>query len=68
MRKLCCNCSFFNQIKKGLVYDAHVVAPDHKCRYDTALAINTMGVKHIIEIASQCAKLELLLLVSTGET
>ncbi|CAN6174690.1 unnamed protein product [Urochloa humidicola] len=35
-------------------------------RYDTALAINTMGVKHVIEIASRCAKLELLLLVSTA--
>nr|CAB3457348.1 unnamed protein product [Digitaria exilis] len=35
-------------------------------RYDTALAVNTMGVKHVIEIASRCTKLELLLLVSTG--
>ncbi|OEL33363.1 Fatty acyl-CoA reductase 1 [Dichanthelium oligosanthes] len=35
-------------------------------RYDTALAMNTMGVKHIIDIASRCTKLELLLLVSTA--
>ncbi|KAF8781065.1 hypothetical protein HU200_001037 [Digitaria exilis] len=35
-------------------------------RYDTALAVNTMGVKHVIEIASRCTKLELLLLVSTA--
>jgi len=35
-------------------------------RYDTALAINTMGVKHVIEFASRCAKLELVLLASTA--
>ncbi|PVH64559.1 hypothetical protein PAHAL_2G303400 [Panicum hallii] len=35
-------------------------------RYDKVLAINTMGVKHIIEIASQCANLELLLFGSTA--
>ncbi|TVU25755.1 hypothetical protein EJB05_28262, partial [Eragrostis curvula] len=35
-------------------------------RYDTALAINTMGVKHVIEFASSCRKLELVLLVSTA--
>ncbi|RLM87265.1 hypothetical protein C2845_PM04G19070 [Panicum miliaceum] len=52
--------------RERLVYDAHVVAPNHKYRYDKALAINTMGVKHIIEIASQCANLELLLLGSTA--
>uniref|UniRef100_A0A0A9A7A2 Fatty acyl-CoA reductase n=1 Tax=Arundo donax TaxID=35708 RepID=A0A0A9A7A2_ARUDO len=34
-------------------------------RYDTALATNTMGVKHVIEFASRCTKLELLLLTST---
>lgn len=39
----------------------------HKCRYDTALAINTMGMKHILEVALRCVKLELVLLVSTGE-
>ncbi|CAL5081925.1 unnamed protein product [Urochloa decumbens] len=35
-------------------------------RYDTALAINTMGVKHVMEFASRCAKLELVLLASTA--
>ncbi|KAL6844828.1 hypothetical protein ACP4OV_025487 [Aristida adscensionis] len=35
-------------------------------RYDTALAINTMGMKHVLEFASRCSKLELLLLVSTA--
>ncbi|CAL5063874.1 unnamed protein product [Urochloa decumbens] len=35
-------------------------------RYDTALAINTMGVKHVIEFASRCAKVELILLASTA--
>ncbi|XP_062199922.1 fatty acyl-CoA reductase 1-like isoform X1 [Phragmites australis] len=35
-------------------------------RYDTALAINTVGVKRVIEFASRCAMLELLLLVSTA--
>lgn len=64
----CCNIISNNSCIKRLVHDAHVIAPNHKCRYDTALAINTMGVKHVIEIASRCTKLELLLLVSTGET
>uniref|UniRef100_A0A0E0NSL0 Fatty acyl-CoA reductase n=2 Tax=Oryza TaxID=4527 RepID=A0A0E0NSL0_ORYRU len=35
-------------------------------RYDTALAINTMGVKHMIDFASKCTNLELVLLVSTA--
>uniref|UniRef100_A0A0D9XJ00 Fatty acyl-CoA reductase n=1 Tax=Leersia perrieri TaxID=77586 RepID=A0A0D9XJ00_9ORYZ len=35
-------------------------------RYDTALEVNTMGVKHMIEIASKCTNLELVLLVSTA--
>ncbi|XP_066390418.1 fatty acyl-CoA reductase 1-like isoform X3 [Miscanthus floridulus] len=35
-------------------------------RYDTALAINTMGMKHILEVALRCVKLELVLLVSTA--
>uniref|UniRef100_A0A0D9XIZ1 Fatty acyl-CoA reductase n=1 Tax=Leersia perrieri TaxID=77586 RepID=A0A0D9XIZ1_9ORYZ len=35
-------------------------------RYDTALEVNTMGVKHMIEFASKCTNLELVLLVSTA--
>ncbi|WVZ65313.1 hypothetical protein U9M48_014698 [Paspalum notatum var. saurae] len=39
---------------------------NHKRRYDTALAINTMGVKHVLDVALRCENLELVLHVSTA--
>ncbi|XP_076910406.1 alcohol-forming fatty acyl-CoA reductase-like [Bidens hawaiensis] len=41
-------------------------------RYDTALALNTFGAKHVLNFASKCVKIKLLLHISTafvsGET
>jgi hypothetical protein len=36
------------------------------CRYDVALDVNVMGVKHICQLAKQCPNLEVVLHVSTG--
>lgn len=35
-------------------------------RYDVALDVNVMGVKHICQLAKQCPNLEVVLHVSTG--
>ncbi|XP_065009217.1 fatty acyl-CoA reductase 3-like [Musa acuminata AAA Group] len=35
-------------------------------RYDVALGINVLGAKHVLEFAKQCAKLQVLLHVSTA--
>ncbi|MFS8011593.1 putative alcohol-forming fatty acyl-CoA reductase [Helianthus anomalus] len=35
-------------------------------RYDSALALNTFGAKNVLNFASKCAKIKLLLHVSTG--
>jgi len=36
-------------------------------RYDVALDVNVMGVKHICQLAKQCPNLEVVLHVSTGK-
>jgi hypothetical protein len=37
------------------------------CRYDVALDVNVMGVKHMCQLARQCPNLEVILHVSTGK-
>nr|KYP68666.1 Fatty acyl-CoA reductase 3 [Cajanus cajan] len=37
-----------------------------KCRYDVALGINTLGVKHVLNFAKSCIKLKVLVHVSTA--
>lgn len=39
---------------------------DVLCRYDVALAINTLGVKHVSCFANECTNMKLLIHVSTG--
>lgn len=36
-------------------------------RYDLSLNINALGAKHVLDFAKKCAKLEMLLHVSTGK-
>jgi len=37
------------------------------CRYDVALDVNVMGVRHMCQLARQCPNLEVILHVSTGK-
>lgn len=39
-----------------------------ECRYDVALGVNTLGAKHVVNFAKNCAKIELLIHVSTGKS
>ncbi|RYR43051.1 hypothetical protein Ahy_A08g039485 [Arachis hypogaea] len=36
-------------------------------RYDVALGVNTLGVKHVLNLAKQCTKLKVVIHVSTGK-
>lgn len=56
----CINCS--NIYYKGLPLAFYLY-----CRYDTALAINTFGAKHVAGFATRCVNIKMLLHVSTGE-
>lgn len=40
----------------------------YACRYDVALDVNVMGVKHMCQLAKKCPNLEVILHVSTGKS
>lgn len=47
-----------------VVYNSSLIVI--KFRYDVALGINTLGVKHVLSFAKKCIQLKVLVHVSTG--